>query len=206
MSSDVKYLFRVFGPYSVQRSLGKSKTRINREDVKEFWKNVDAERERPNDRLSDAGGVYVFALRSKRSNGIDSEKPWYVGKAATQSFLDECFTDDKLVHYHDVMERTGNRRKEPVMYFVARCKPKQRGFATVPRKGNLQIENAIDYLEKNFISLGVRCNKNLDNVANARLVSSVSVEGVRNSKKRGQREGHVSRFREMFGIETSTPF
>lgn len=203
MSSDVKYLFRVFGPYPVQHSLGKSKNRINREDIKAFWNDVDSKQDRPEDRLSDAGGVYVFALRSDEG---DPGKPWYVGKAAKQSFREECFTDDKLVHYHDVMEGWGNKKKERIMYFIARCKPKQRGFAKVPDKRSPQIENAIDYVEKNFISLGVQCNKKLDNVANARLMSSVSVEGVRNSKKRGQREGHVSKFRYMFGIETTTPF
>ena len=198
MSSDVKHRFKIFGPFPIGRLLGKSKKRINVEDIREFWSRVDPEEGRSEGCLSAAGGVYVFGLRSDET---DPGKPWYVGKAAKQSFREECFTPHKLGHYHDVLEGRGNKQKEPIMYFIARCKPKQKRFATIPRNGNLQIENAIEYLETNFIALGVQRNEKLDNVANARLVSSLSVEGVLKSQRPGPRAKPVVQLRQMFAIE-----
>lgn len=203
MSTDVKYRFKIFGPFPVWRSLGKSKNRINTEDVKAFWKNVDPKESRFEGRLSEAGGIYVFGLRAGEK---DPGKPWYIGKAVKQNFHDECFTPHKREHYHDVMEARGNRQKQPIMYFIARCQPSHGRFARIPSKTNHQIENAIEYLETSFISLGVQRNKNLNNVANARLMSNLSVEGVRKSQRRGRREPWVTEFRKMFGITGPNAF
>ena len=198
MKSELKYRFKVFGPFPVGLLLGKSSKRINPQDIREFWSRVDDKENRPEGRLGEAGGIYVFGLRS---DDADPGKPWYVGKAAKQNFREECFTPHKLVHYHDAMELRGNKSNEPIMYFVARCKPKQRGFATIPRKGNEQIESAIDYVETYFITLGVQCNPRLDNVANARLVSSLSIEGMVNNKD--SRRTPVRDMRQMFRIGTT---
>ena len=189
MKKEITNLFKIYGPFDVPREHGISDRTIDREDQEAFWSSVEA---RVPD-LPKAGGCYVFGLRSEKK---DKETPWYIGMAEKQTFKEECFEHHEFRKYTEAMSISGNRSSIPIMYFVARCRPKQEPFATISKNGN----KAIQVVEKYLIALGVRSNPNLLNVRDASILRGLSVEGLHQGRKPGPQSGQIKSFRDMFMV------
>ena len=142
--------YRAFGPYEVPRLGGEFRRRIDKEDIEQFWINVEAAT--PDVYLADACGCYIFSIKTK-----SREKPWYVGKAKNQSFYQECFTAHKIVHYHDALEKSNGT---PLMYFLARFTNTNR----MSKPSTSTVGHAeIDFIEQMFIGMGYHKNRNIRN-------------------------------------------
>ena len=87
--------YKIYGPYEIPLQKGKFKKRIDKEDIGEFWRSVD----KVDEGLKQACGVYIFSIEKNYK-----EIAWYVGKAQSQSFSQECFTPHKIVRYHEALE------------------------------------------------------------------------------------------------------
>ena len=98
--------YNIYGPFEIPMLAGEFKKRIDKEDIDKFWcrvRSVDTGLER-------ACGCYIFSIETN-----SKEKPWYVGKAQSQSFSEECFTYHKIVQYHEALEKS---KGTPMMYFL----------------------------------------------------------------------------------------
>lgn len=147
-------------------SHGEFKRRIDREDITEFWENVDEE-------IQYGCGIYIFAIQTDAR-----EKVWYVGQAKNQPFIKECFTDHKIRHYHDALEKN---RGDPVMYFVARMRTKSKISSYTKAKNGYP---EMDFVENMFIELGYNQNKDLRNKKGKKNAERLIIEGFYNSKDR----------------------
>jgi hypothetical protein len=120
-------------------------------------------------------GVYVFAMQAGK--GI---RPWYVGKT-TKSFASECFTDNKLLKYNDVVPGKGR----PFLYLL-----------TLSSKVN---KRAIEELESLMIGVALQKNPALLNLAKTKQYE-VIVHGVVNSSA-GAPTKEARAFRRMIGLQ-----
>jgi hypothetical protein len=76
------------------------------ENIDKFWEEAYYFKEKQ--------GCYVFAVRAARGY-----TPWYVGKT-NKSFKEECFTDNKLVKYNNVLHPKNEKlHGKPVIFFIA---------------------------------------------------------------------------------------
>ena len=195
MKKEIKEYFQIYGPCDVPRKGGITDRTIDPQNRKAFWNVV--EEEYPG--LREAGGCYVFGLRSEKKG---TETPWYIGMAEKQTFEQECFQDHKLKRYAEAMNISGNRSSTPIMYFVARCMRQRQGFAKIPKNDN----KAIRVVEKNLIALGVRSNLKLLNVRDANVLKGLSVEGLHHSRNRGRRSRPTNCLRDMFQVTGRNAF
>jgi hypothetical protein len=130
--------------------------------------------------VADKRGCYVFSMKAAKG-----EKPFYVGKAAKQSFRQECFTPHKRAdHYNEIL---GSRKGTPYMSFLIQQK--------VRGKWSL---SAIDEVEEFLIAHAAARNPDLSN--QRRLPNqSWSIRGVASSRQ-GPRSTEAKAFRTLLGI------
>ena len=159
--------YKIFGPYEIPLDEGEFKRRIDKEDINEFWNNVDPG-------LDNACGIYIYSIKTK-----SKERPWYVGKAQKQGFVKEIFTHHKLVYYHEALEKS---RGTPMMYFVARVRSNKSSFSnpTSSKTGHREI----DFVEQMFIEMAYSKNKGIRNKKNTKNVERLVIEGIYNHKDR----------------------
>lgn len=154
--------FDIAGPFSLQLTPG-GLVAASAPARKAFWKMADSEYVD----ISTARGCYIFALRSP--NGT---MPWYVGKAASNSFAGECLQPHKIVHYNNSFQ---GRRYSPQLFFI----PKY----TAGGKYAAQSKNAqhdIDFLETYLIGLALKRNSELQNIAKTAFLKNMHVPGIIN--------------------------
>mgnify|MGYP001560557112 CR=1 FL=1 len=120
--------------------------------MREFW-------ERVGDDIAGAKGVYLFAMRAGRGF-----TPYYVGKAARQPFLRECYTPDKRNKFNAAL---AHQRGTPVIIFLP--SPLRRGRTNLP---------AIAALEQEMIQYGYEKNPRLLNIHHASDPPKWNVQGV----------------------------
>ena len=105
--------------------------------VDEFWETTG--------HIADKRGCYIFSMKVGRG-----ELPFYVGKAAKQSFRKECFSFHKLAsHYNRIL---GNNKGAPYLCFVVQKKSKGKWSQT-----------AIDEIEELLIARAAARNPRLSN-------------------------------------------
>jgi hypothetical protein len=163
--------FRVEGPYKIKKSRKKQGYSIDKEAVRRFWTE--------NQHIADEVGCYVFSLRTGR--GL---MPFYVGQSKT-GFRHECFTDDKICHYHEtIVDHCGT----PFMFFL------------VKHSGpNAILETCLNQVENYLIQLASQRNPHLENVKRV----AWSVHGIFNSP-RGQPSHSAKQLRRLLGISRSS--
>lgn len=168
--------FSVNGPFLLPRTDDGVFTREAR-DKRAFWEEVEVKCER----LPEACGCYLFSIRNRI---------WYVGKASSQSFRQECFTPDKVTKIDDAI-RLG--KGECYLTLIARktpsgkfCKPG--GF------------NDIDQLELMLIGAGLERNKELLNKHATAVLRDMVVPGFINSPRGAGNALSVLAFRKIMGI------
>jgi len=157
--------FDVFGPFELPQT--KRRNRIDDTRIKhEFWDNVDT---RVNG-LPEACGCYVFSIRAGKGT-----LPWYVGKAAKQTFRKECIQPHKLVKYNRILDQ---RRGTPLLYLVARMTPTGRySNMSTSTKGYADV----DFLERLFIGMSLSRNRDLLNNQDTKMYGQITVPGILNS-------------------------
>lgn len=129
--------FKPHGPFEIPVQRLPGGRNISPGSVTNFWSE---HRE-----LSAARGCYLFAMRA--GAGVI---PGYVGKAC-KSFIQECFTPDKIGKYLQFAARYA--RGTPVLFFL-----------TAPSGRGRPNERAIDDCEQELITLAYRVSSNLMNV------------------------------------------
>lgn len=163
--------YKIYGPYEIPMQEGRSKKRIDKEDIDKFWRSVDAG-------LGQACGVYIFSIK-KNSNKNSKEKPWYVGKAQNQSFSSECFTYHKIDQYHAALDES---KGTPMMYFLARMMRDERRMSSPSKAKTGHAE--IDYVEQMFITMGYQKNQSIRNKQGTKKARDLVIEGFYNHKDR----------------------
>jgi hypothetical protein len=133
-------LFRVVGPFEVDRSLESGGRIISDEDVRQFWQQ--------HAKYADCCGCYIFARHAGRGY-----TPGYVGKA-TKGLKREIFTSDKLNKYHRFLVK--RKKGAPVFFFV--LAPDRRGKTNIK-----QITKVEKYL------IGLAANRDLVNKQNTKI-------------------------------------
>jgi hypothetical protein len=109
-------------------------------------------------------GCYIFALKTGRGH-----IPYYVGKAAKQSFEEECFTHHKLAsHYHEVVLA---HKGIPYLFLVFQSKTKGKWS-----------QSAIFEIEKELIAYAAARNPNVTNKHGLRT-RTWRIDGVVASKQ-----------------------
>lgn len=173
--------YRIYGPYEIPREGGEFKKRIDKEDIDEFWSNVDSD-------LKDACGCYVFSIKTEKK-----EKPWYVGKARNQSFYQECFTSHKIVRYHEALAKSNGT---PIMYFLARFTEggSRRSKPSTSKTGHAEM----DFVERMFIELGYVRNNDIRNKQGTKNPEKLVIEGFYNHTD--FRKNTVKKLRHVFGF------
>ena len=161
--------YKSFGPFEITLDNGRRKTKIDNEDIREFWRNVN------NCRLENGCGVYIFSIKTSVK-----EKIWYVGKAQKQSFAQECFTRHKLDHYHEALK--SNRDGAPRMYFLARMKTKR--IISPPTESRSYGFPEMDFVENMFIAYGYKNNNRIKNTQDTKIPKDLVIEGFYNSEDR----------------------
>lgn len=169
--------FIVTGPFLIPYvKIAKSwhkRVKDDSESLKDFWEiTVGPE--------SGYRGCYVFSL--KVSKGYT---PYYVGKAASQSFQKECFMPHKLAkHYNKVLIKKSGT---PYMFFVSQAKTKG--------KWN---KNHIADLEKYLIKVAVARNPDLSN-KNHTSLRAWQIKGVIGAKP-GALDNTGKTFKRLMGM------
>ncbi len=110
---------------------------VDVDQLERFWRGCD--------HVADKRGCYIFSMKAGKG-----EKPFYVGKAAKQSFRDECFSPHKRAdHYNYVL---CSQRGTPYMCFVVQRKVRGKWSMT-----------AIDGVEEFLIAYAAARNSSLTN-------------------------------------------
>lgn len=175
--------YKVYGPYEIPRIGGEFRRRIDKEDIEQFW--IDVEAAKPGVAIANACGCYIFSIKTK-----SREKPWYVGKAKNQSFYQECFTSHKIVHYHDALEKSNGT---PMMYFLVRFTNTNRmSKPSTSTTGHAEI----DFIEQMFIEMGYHKNKYIRNKKGTKNPDRLVIEGFYNHKDR--RKKSVNQLHKLF--------
>ena len=161
--------YKIYGPFEIPMLEGEFKKRIDKEDISKFWRDVRS----VDTGLESACGCYILSIKTN-----SKEKPWYVGKAQSQSFSEECFTYHKIVHYHDALEKS---KGKPMMYFLARMTDTGR----MSRPSKTKTGHAeIDDVERMFITMGYQRNKDIRNSKGTRNAENLVIEGFYNHHDR----------------------
>ncbi len=154
----------------------------DKNSLADLWYRVDTEVENG---LSGAIGCYIFSIRAGK--GV---LPWYVGLAEKQSFMKECLTSHKLVHYNNVI---AGRKGTPLLTLIAKYTPKGK---IVGPTGNEHRD--IQFLETMLISSCLGRNANLYNGRDTKLLREMVVPGMLNTPP-GKGHASVSDFRSLIG-------
>ena len=174
--------YKVYGPFKISMLEGEFKKRIDKEDIDEFWSSVRS----VETGLEGACGCYIFSIQTN-----SKEKPWYVGKAQSQSFAEECFTNHKIIQYHEALEKS---KGTPMMYFLARVTDKGR-MSSPSKAKNGHAE--MDEVERMFITMGYQKNTSIRNVKGTKNAEKLVVEGFYNHHDR--RRNPVKRLYDLLG-------
>ena len=150
---------------------------VDTNKLDEFWKHCD--------HLANKRGCYVFSMKAAKG-----EKPFYVGKAAKQSFRNECFSPHKRADHYNVI--LGERIGTPYLSFVAQQKVKGKWSLT-----------AIDEVEKFLIAIGFARNPELSN-RKGLPNQTWSIQGVVAAGK-GKPSAEAKAFRTLMGIKPTFP-
>lgn len=176
--------YDVCGPFEIPRHPVHSG--VDRNSLKTgFWKMVDDQY----DGLSVACGCYLFGLRAGKGM-----RPWYVGKAQRQSFLDECFKPDKLVYYNETI---GSKQGVPVMFLIGKKTGGGNKFAKPT--GTKNGHGDISFLEQHLIGKALNRNSDLCNIKSTKLYSELVVPGVFNSPQ-GNPGGAAKQLKVLLGL------
>ena len=159
--------YDLFGPLTIPRA--KKTNRVASSKLAGLW----AEAEDTADGLSTATGCYLFGIRAGRG-----ATPWYV-RQAKLSFQRECFTDNKLVRYNEVL--ADHKRGTPFLFLVARMTP----GGKFQRELNAREANR---LEAFLLDLCLRANINLKNKGGTSFVRDTHIPGLLNSDLRSTSE------------------
>jgi hypothetical protein len=172
----MRYEYEIHGPFKISKA---NNGLIDRHKSARsgFWETV-REKEAS---LPSACGCYLFAIRAGK--GI---KPWYVGKAAEQSFEGECLNRKKLGIYNYAV---ANRKGAPLSFLIAKKTPT--GRFTKP--GPAQKKN-IDFLETALIGAALDRNPKLMNIQKTKPLKDMCVPGLINSPQ-GKPKGPVKQFK-----------
>lgn len=169
-------MYEVCGPFPVERQNGLVSTR--RDDKYAFWEAV----EKWEAGLADAVGCYIFVVRGRA---------WYVGMAARQCFYDEIFSAHKLNQYNQALARvTGN----PSLILIAKVTPGNRYARPSAAHSDISV------LEDMLIGLALARNPDLQNIRGTKVLKSMQVPGVLNSKKGWARATSVQELKRALGI------
>lgn len=159
----MKYKYEIHGPFDIVKE-NNGVIDLYKSTRRAFWKTVQEEEAS----LPSACGCYLFAIRA--ATGI---RPWYVGKAARQSFEKECLNRNKLGIYNYVI---ANRKGKPLLFLVVKKTPKGK-FA---KPGRTQQKD-IDFLETALIGAALERNPKLMNIQNTKYLREMCVPGLINS-------------------------
>jgi len=173
--------YDIFGPFDLPRENGQ--IYLTKVEQADFWESIEAEFPL----LSGACGCYVFGVRAAKGT-----LPWYVGKAAFQSFGSECFTSDKIVKYNRACR--GRRKGTPVLFFYAKVTPGTGRFSRPSGNGARDIA----LLENMLIGIALKRNSNLVNIKDTKHFTQMVVPGLLNSRK-GKLQWGASKAKEMMG-------
>ncbi len=156
--------FETEGPYELYRRKGL----INRDAAarRYYWQWVNEYVSG----LPEACGCYIFAIQTPRGT-----LPWYVGKAANQSFRQECLTAHKINHFNDAL---AGRRGKPVLFFLPQVR--RNGEYRWPAPGK---RPAIGELESVLMGMALTRNPALLNTQGTKFMRNLTVQGFINSRK-----------------------
>lgn len=179
--------FGVYGAFPVKvktRKVTRQGERVVRGKVDpEFWKQVDSGKKCSG--LSDAHGVYVFAIR----NG-DNFKPWYVGMTES-SFKERVFGKRWL---KELSEIKGGKKGLYVFLIAALTKTGRFRKRTSPTQ-------EIKDLEFMLIGMALRKNRGIFNISGAEKLLKMNVPGVTNIRsKKGRLSQGVKDLQNALGI------
>jgi hypothetical protein len=158
--------FNIAGPFQLTRKSNKLPD-LSKEARRCFWKSVEDFCEG----LPNACGCYLFASRAGKGC-----RPWYVGKAETQSFYHEVFAPHKKFIFQDAM---ANNKGTPVIFLVPLSTPG--GRYARPRTTR---HGLVDFLESLLIGAALKKNRTLLNVQKTKYLRDIIVPGLLNSPKR----------------------
>ena len=100
--------YKVLGPYDVPRHKA-NKRFVPLSAKSDFWENIKTNIAKINaGNLPDACGCYVFLV---------GKRVWYIGKAESQTFEQECFTADKLAKYNEALQ---HKQSKPRLIFLVK--------------------------------------------------------------------------------------
>lgn len=158
--------YSIHGPFEIKRKKGLVDR--GKEAKRCFWDAI----EEKESFLPYACGCYVFAIRA--SMGI---KPWYVGLSEKQIFKNECFKEQKINIYNDVLAQCGNGT--PIVFLIA--KRTKGGKFNKPGKNGYRD---IRYLETLLIGTSIEKNPDLMNIKKTKYMKEMCVPGLINSPKK----------------------
>lgn len=150
--------FTVYGPFELDR---KSNGRVDRRLRSLFWERVDGKKPT----LADRTGCYVFALSAG-----GGAKPWYVGKAESQSFYDEIFTSHKMEIFNDVL---ASKKGKPQIYLIPRLSTG--GKLCWPGKTK---RRSVDFLETMLIGMALSRNADLKNIKDTKILREITLPAL----------------------------
>lgn len=157
--------YQVYGPYKMNKHDGMIDQRKISKNV--FWEQVAMD----DPALCSACGCYLFAVRA--SKGI---KPCYVGMAAKQPFINECFSPHKLNVYNLSL---GRGHGTPLLFLIAKLTGTGK-FAKPCKNG----DPAIEWLEMLMIGAALEKNPDLMNIQNTAHLRKMCVPGLINTPAR----------------------
>lgn len=174
--------FNVYGPYDIGVDED-YKNWIDKKDIDSFWENI---RRKGRDKydLPDACGVYLFGMRGEqgRRGRPGQTLPWYVGKAESQTFKEECFNGG---------------HGTPFLYLLARVEKDD--THSLPAKGKSYW--GVDFVEGMFIQMSLRANPQLVNSSKTKMERGISIRGLLNTgKDKSSSVESVDELKGMFGI------
>lgn len=155
--------YDLFGPLTIPRI--RNTNRVASSKLRNLW----SEAENIAKGLSTASGCYLFGIRAGRG-----ATPWYIGQAKV-SFQRECFTDNKLVRYNEVL--ADHKKGTPFLFLVARMTP----------GGKFQKElnsREANRLEAFLLDLCLQANIDLKNKSGTSFVRDTHIPGLLNSDLR----------------------
>lgn len=170
--------YAVYGPYPLVQfgSLVSNAAK----DRRTLWHMVEADA--PG--LSTACGCYVFSIR---------RRAWYVGMAACQPFLKECFSPHKINHFNVALQKVPGR---PYLHLIAKLTPTGR-FASPTKAGHPDIE----FLESMLIGMALKQNEQLQNIIGTRFLKEMKVPGILRTERGQGNLKPVKALRDVLGLD-----
>jgi hypothetical protein len=158
--------FKIVGPFKLQKGQN-GLPKFDLISIRAFWNSVS--KRDPN--LANACGCYIYANKA----GLGS-KPWYVGKAVSQSLCHEVFAPHKRSIYQSA---SANKKGTPQLFFIA-LQTRSGRYARPNKNFNTQIS----FLETLLIGASIDKNSKLLNIQKTKFLKEMVVPGFFNSPKR----------------------